>query len=464
MINWMEEVEKRQEKLVEDTQSFLQINSILDEETVQEGAPFGKGIYEAYKWFLHLAEEDGFNTKDVEGYAGHIEWGEGKEIVGVLCHLDVVPEGEGWTSPAFAAEIRDGNIYARGALDDKGPTMAAYYALKIVKELGVPLNKKVRLIVGNDEESQWRCVEHYFKREEMPSIGFAPDADFPIIFAEKGICDLTFTMDMGTKDGIVDEFISGQRLNMVPDKAHVTLTGMSEGDLTKSFKAFLQTNQLDGKIQMENGNGHIQLFGKSAHGMEPDKGVNSGLWLAKFLLDTGLLKEEEKKYFSILAKSFLNDSRGKGIGITYKDEEKGDVTINVGRMKYNKNSGGEIGLNLRYPEGADIEVIYKKINKVFSKGAFKGKVINHETPHVVDKGHPLIRTLSRVYEEQTGERAVPIAIGGGTYARSLEAGVAFGPMFPGQKDVAHEADEFIAIEQLKKITAIYAQAIYELAK
>ena len=136
-----------------------------------------------------MGENDGFRSKNVGNLAGYLEFGEGEESVGILCHVDVVPEGDGWYSDPYAAEIRDGKIFARGAIDDKGPTMAAYYAMKIVKELGLPLNRRVRMIIGTDEESDWRCVDHYFKHEEMPTVGFAPDADFPIIFAEKGISD-----------------------------------------------------------------------------------------------------------------------------------------------------------------------------------------------------------------------------------------------------------------------------------
>ena len=130
-----------------------------------------------------------FHSKNVGNLAGYLEFGKVNESVGILCHVDVVPEGDGWSSDPYGAEIRDGKIFARGAIDDKGPTMAAYYAMKIVKELGLPLNKRVRMIIGTDEESDWRCVDHYFKHEEMPTLGFAPDADFPIIFAEKGIAD-----------------------------------------------------------------------------------------------------------------------------------------------------------------------------------------------------------------------------------------------------------------------------------
>ncbi len=190
----------------------------------------GPEVKKALEFMLNLGEKDGFKVKNVGNLAGHIEFGEGEELVGILCHVDVVPEGDGWSSDPFAAEIRDGKIFARGAIDDKGPTMAAYYAMKIVKELDLPLKRRVRMIIGTDEESNWRCVDHYFKHEEMPTMGFAPDADFPIINAEKGIADLDIVQSSQVEpksDFQVEvlSFQSGRRYNMVPDFAKSGIIG-----------------------------------------------------------------------------------------------------------------------------------------------------------------------------------------------------------------------------------------------
>ncbi len=192
-IDWQQQMSRLQGEMMERLKELCSIESVLDESTAGPGAPFGKGIAEALSYMLELGEQEGFRTKNVEGYAGHVEYGEGEETLGILTHLDVVPTGEGWISPPFAPEIREGKFYARGAQDDKGPAMAAFFALKLVKELGLPLNKRVRLIFGTDEETHWRDVDYYFQREPMPETGFAPDADFPIIHAEKGLLDLTLT-------------------------------------------------------------------------------------------------------------------------------------------------------------------------------------------------------------------------------------------------------------------------------
>lgn len=464
MVDWMKEVQARETELICDTQAFLQIKSVLDESTASEKAPFGRGIRKAYDWLLQKAEKDGFVIKDLDGYAGHIEWGEGRDIVGVLCHLDVVPEGDGWTSDPYAAEIRDGKIVARGAIDDKGPTMAAYYALKIVRDTGLVPNKRVRLIIGTDEESEWRCMKHYFQHEEMPASGFAPDADFPVIYAEKGICDIEFSMSTKGEEGNILSFVSGERLNMVPQTATAVVRLKALPQEEQRFAAFLAENNVKGDFRLDGDGIQLTVYGKSAHGMEPEKGVNSGLILAHYIHTRLELNDKERAYFSALSDLFYNDSRGTELGVDYQDREKGDVTLNVGVLRYAGKTGGTVGVNVRYPDGASFTSIYKALEEKMGQRSFAAAMITHETPHAVDKEHGLIQTLAKVYEEQTGEKAEPFAIGGGTYARSLKAGVAFGPLFPGQEDVAHQADEYISIEQLKKATAIYAQAVYELIK
>lgn len=469
-INWTKEVNDRKESLLKDTQELLKIKSLLDEENATPDAPLGSGVKEALQFMLDLGEGDGFTPKNVGNLAGHLEFGQGDELLGILCHVDVVPEGDGWTSDPFGADIRDGRIYARGALDDKGPTMAAYYAMKIVKELGLPLNKRVRMIIGTDEESNWRCVDHYFEQEEMPTLGFAPDADFPIIYAEKGIADFdlvqaaNLTLPNGEIKAEVISFQSGRRYNMVPDFARASLLCHENQDEVQDlFENFRKENNLLGKYFSENGELWLELEGVSAHGMEPDNGVNAGLYLASFLQKLQLAGKAAH-YFSFVQNHFFQDSRGKGLGISYTDDITGDLTINVGKLSYDKHQGGRLGLNLRYPVTTNMEETKEKLDLKVKEEGFCIENFSDSKPHHVDENEYLIQTLKKVYEEQTGEKAELLSIGGGTYARSLKAGVAFGPLFPGREDIAHQKDEYIYIDDLLKATAIYAQAIYELAK
>ncbi len=466
-INWQSEIENRKQNLLIDTQNLLKIKSVLDEEHPTEKAPFGVGVKEALDYMLELGANDGFTVKNVDHVAGHIEMGEGEELLGILCHVDVVPEGDGWSSDPFGAEIRDGKIYARGAVDDKGPTMAAYYAMKIIKELDLPLQKRVRMIIGTDEESQWRCVNHYFEVEEMPTLGFAPDADFPIINAEKGIWD--FAINQSPADQVqrstvnVMEFSSGRRMNMVPDYAVAKVETEKAAELTEAYEVFLQKHSLTGKADVSNNTVVFELKGVSAHGMEPNNGVNAGIYLAAFLADWEL-DSHAKAYFTFIRDYLLGDSRGNKLGVAYQDEITGDLTLNAGKFRYSKTADSSIGFTMRYPVTYNWEKGKNTLTASLAKLSLQIESFSNSTPHHVDKDSFLIKTLQKVYEDATGEKAELLSIGGGTYARSLKEGVAFGPLFPGSEDIAHQKDEYIDIEDMLKAAVIYAQAIYELAK
>ncbi|MBS4202529.1 dipeptidase PepV [Lederbergia citrea] len=469
-IDWKAEVDKRKEDLIKDLQGLLKIKSVLDEQNVTKDAPLGSKVKEALDYLLTLGEKDGFISKNVGNLAGHLEMGAGDGLIGVLGHVDVVPEGDGWTVDPYGGEVRNGRIYARGAIDDKGPTMAAYYAMKIVKELGLPLENRVRLIVGTDEESEMRCVTHYFQHEEMPDMGFAPDADFPIINAEKGIADFDLVQTVDTADEknsaniTLLSFTSGLRYNMVPDYAKAVLdVKQDHTELMQLFNDFLSSQGLNGRYYIESGYLILDLEGVSAHGSEPDKGKNAGLLLANFL-STVNLDQYGKDYVCSAVKFFFGDSHGRALGVQYSDDITGALTINVGKMSYNEQDGGRFGLNLRYPVTFKLEDGMKAITNVAGKSSFMIANLNDSKPHHVPEDDKLIQILKRVYEMQTHEKAELLAIGGGTYARTMTSGVAFGALFPGRPDVAHQKDEYMELEDLFSATAIYAQAIYELAR
>lgn len=466
-VNWLEEVLKRKDDFINDLQGLLRIKSVLDEENAKEDAPLGQGIKDALQYMLDLGEKDGFTSKNVGNLAGHVEMGEGNELVGILGHVDVVPEGDGWSVEPYGGEVKDGKIYARGSSDDKGPTIAAYYGMKIVKELGLPLSKRVRLIIGTDEESDWRCVEHYFEHEEMPTTGFVPDADFPIIFAEKGISDYDLVQPASEGQAKAKyeliSFQSGRRYNMVPDYAEVHLK-VEEADTAEiqKYLAYLSEMKLEGDANFIDSELVLTLAGKSAHGAEPRNGKNAGTFMAEYL-KTLELDDAGGKYVKTVSE-LHEKSRGEVFGIEYADEESGELTINVGVMSFSKADGGRIGLNMRYPVTFDIEEGKKKIEAVLDEKGLQLENFTDSKPTYVKKDDPLIKTLQKVYEEQTGEKAELLAIGGGTYSRALDKGVAFGAMFPGREDVMHQKDEYAIVEDLFKASAIYAQAIYELAK
>ncbi|MBU8714526.1 MULTISPECIES: dipeptidase PepV [Brevibacillus] len=475
-INWLEETNKLKDELIATTQDFLRIKSVLDPATAGEGAPFGKGIREALDFALDVCKQAGMTTKDVRGYAAHAEFGQGEELVGILSHVDVVPEGDGWSTPPYAAEIVDGKLVARGAIDDKGPTMAAIFAAKVVLGLGLPLSKRVRFIFGTDEESSWQCVKTYFETEEMPTMGFTPDADFPLIYAEKGLTDLTLSQSyeafqkLGASaveqaDAKLVSFQSGLRMNMVPDRGTAKLApqGLDSQAIVERYEKHLAQTGLKGQAEAKDGLVVLHMEGVSVHGMDPKKGVNAGTELLHFL-HTLTLDARAAVYVAAADRYLHKQHDGQAIGIAHDDEEMGALTLNTGVLEYEAEGDALFRLNIRYPHSISFEKWSTTLADRFAAAAFDLQVVEHLTPHRVDPNHPLVTTLQKVYTEQTGEEAGIIAIGGATYGRSLDVGVAFGPLFPGRPDSAHQRDEYILVDDLVKATAIYAQAIYELAK
>ncbi|MFD1706790.1 dipeptidase PepV [Siminovitchia sediminis] len=467
-IDWKQEVHKRKNELIQDLQGLLRIRSVLNETNATEEAPLGTGVKKALEYLLDLGKRDGFLIKNVGNLAGHLEMGSGDGLIAALCHVDVVPEGDGWIVDPFGGEIREGRIYGRGAIDDKGPTIAAYYGMKIVRDLGLPIDKRIRLIIGTDEESKWRCVNHYFENEEMPDRGFAPDADFPVIHAEKGIADFDLKQnrnslrEKGAKITLIS-FFSGRRYNMVPDYARAVLDIQQEQtEILQQFNDFIYRQELTGRYYVESGYVVLELEGISAHGMEPDHGKNAGLLLAGFL-STIKIDRKGMEFIKAAVHFFLGDSRGRALGVQHKDEQMGDVTINVGIMTYNDEDGGRFGLNMRYPASFSLDEGMEKIMRAAEEFHFQVSDISNLKPHYVPADDILIQKLVKVYEQQTNEKAELLAISGGTYARSLQSGVAFGALFPGRPDVAHQKDEYMELEDLLRAAALYAQAFYELA-
>jgi len=465
-MNWLQAAKERQEELVQELQELVQINSILDEDTITTEVPFGDGPLQALEWLLAKGQKEGLLTKNVDNYAGHIEMGAGEELLGILCHVDVVPIGDeaDWTYPPFSGTVADGKLYARGAIDDKGPTVTAWMAMKLVKDAGIQLDKRVRMIIGTDEETGFRCVDHYFKQEEMPTIGFAPDADFPLINAEKGIAELVFSQNKvgdATKEQLL-LFNAGKRPNMVPDFAKATVQHVSV-QFEQNFQTFLSKNQLEGSLLMEGSHYIITIKGKAAHAMEPEKGVNAAVYLAAFLQQE-LTTEASKQFVDFIVDVFNEDHYGQALSLQYEDDMSGKTTLNPGIVTYDVKQGGSIIVSFRYSVTYPFDEKITEAQRLAAEKGFSLDVQENSKPHYVSEDDPLIQTLAGVYRRQTGDNETPLlSTGGGTYARVLKKGVAFGMLFPGDPDVMHRADEYVIVEKLVKAAAIYAEAIAELA-
>lgn len=460
-MDWLKKANDRKQEMLLELKQLIQIESVLNEEKATDHAPFGPGPLEALQLMLAKGKEQGMPVKNVDNVAGHIEMGEGDDLLGILCHVDVVPSGDHWTYPPFEGRIVDGKLFARGAIDDKGPTMAAWLAMKMVKDAGIKLNKRVRMIIGTDEESGFRCVNRYFEKEEMPTLGFAPDADFPLINAEKGIAHLIFSQknQQSEKDSLVS-FQAGKRINMVPETATAILERASD-NINENFQKFLLENDAQGTLNYDSGHYIITVKGKSAHAMEPEKGRNAAVLLAKFL-QTQDLTGAAADFVRFIVELFDGDHFGAALGFDYEDAMSGKTTLNPGKVSFDEN-GGTIEISMRYSVSYPFEEKMTAVQQRLESHSFTLDVAGNSAPHFVSENDELVQTLLSVYQKHTNDFSKVLSTGGGTYARVLKKGVAFGMLYPGEPDVAHQADEFVDVENLIKAAAIYAEAIVELA-
>ncbi|AJD26050.1 dipeptidase PepV [Clostridium botulinum] len=457
-------IEELKDDLIDSTAELVKIKSIEGE--AKEGKPYGEGVASALEKALEISEKLGFKTVNVDGYVGYAEYGEGDEYVGVLGHLDLVPEGDGWKYPPYGAEIHDGKMYGRGTTDDKGPIMAALYGLKAIKESKLPLSKKVRILFGTNEETGSKEIEHYLEKEKPPVLGFTPDAEYPIIYAEKGITifDVVKKLEIKSSKAIKLKYIKGgEASNMVPDYCEAGIECPDTDMIIRSLEYCANRNRIELTAEEKGGLVVIKSFGLSAHGSTPEIGKNAIMQMFKFLAELPLGHCDELQFIRFFNNNVGNETDGKTFGVELEDEPSGKLSFNVGTISM-ENNEIRMSLNLRYPVTYKSEDLMEKFNKKIDGTGIKVENFEDQKPLYFDAEHQLIKSLQKVYREQTGKEPELLAIGGGTYAKEMPNIVAFGPLFPGEPDVIHKKNEYIKLENLVLNAKIYGHAIYELAK
>jgi succinyl-diaminopimelate desuccinylase len=463
-------VESMQSDIIKTTQELVRIKSV--EAKPEPGAPFGANVKKCLDRTLEICRDLGFKTEDFDGFAGHAEYGDGDEIVGILVHVDVVPEGSGWSHEPYEAEIVDDKIFGRGTIDDKGPAVAAIYGLKAVMDYGIKFNRKVRIIVGCDEESgRWACMKHYFKHAEMPMCGFSPDADFPIINSEMGI--LIFNLKKEFERNLesccgglrIKRIHGGNKVNMVPDYCECELE--MKKDFTERVQKTVEymKDKLNAKLELviDNDRCILKSYGISAHGSTPGKGTNAISQLISCICKLPLCVSEQTAYINFLEEHIGREIDGTSFGVAMSDEVSGKLVFNLGTIDVTEEKGS-VGINIRYPVTRTRNDVYDIIKNKIAVSSIELVEGDEKDPLYVPADNFMIKILQKVYEDVTGQKPELMSIGGGTYARAIKNAVAFGPLFPGKEETAHQKDEFIAIEDLIKSTKIYAEAIYELVK
>lgn len=445
--------------MVATLQKWVRIPS--EKKPPEDDAPFGKPLREMLRVALGDAERLGLRVRDFDGYIGDVEMGDGEQTMGILTHLDIVPAGDGWRRDPFGAEIADGRIYGRGTTDDKGPAVAALFAMKAVLDAGFVLKNKVRLILGCDEESGWEDIRYYQDRVNMPDFGFSPDAQYPVINTEKGILQIKLSMRLSGEEGAsipVYSVKSGERPNVVPGLATAEI-GYDDVD---GLSARLQESGLSVFAEpLENGHVLLTSIGTAGHAAMPQHGKNAAgqLLLALQAIGAG---GGCRAFLECIADGVGLDYTGKGFGIDGADSVSGPLTLNLGVLHI---AGGraEAMIDIRHPVLMSADAIVKMIGMRVAEAGIKIEVNTAKNPLHVPKESKIVRELLSVYHEVTGLPAYTIAIGGGTYSRSMDHCVAFGSNFPDDPDLAHQAEENIEIEKLLLNARIFANAIVRLA-
>ena len=421
--------------------------------TPEEGAPFGRDVRTMLDLALATAEEMGFVTRNIDGYAGDATLGDNSlEKIAVLGHLDVVPIGDGWTFPPFGAEIVGNRMYGRGTIDDKGPSLAAMFAMKAIKESGIPLRRAIRLILGCDEESDWDDMAYYCTHATMPDLGFSPDASFPLINTEKGMLHI-FAHAPLSADGLqVLEMMTGERMNVIPGESTALLQGGAS--LAEKVLAYAEKTGLPYTAECTDKGVLVKALGIPGHSAYPEGRRNAiGMMLLLFreLGVTGPLKT--------LADVYGMESDGTSLGIACKDDLSGALTCNMGILHIVK---GEVHttFDCRVPVTADLESLKKT-----ALARLPGFIIDEcgtKGPHHVPQESELVTALLHAYEEVTGLPGKAESTGGGTYAKVLKQGVAFGAAFPDEEDLCHQANEFVNLDNMILAAKVYAEALLRL--
>ena len=444
----MEHVMKRYfHELVQSTAEILRFDS--SRKPAEGEYPFGKETADCLAYFLNLAQSWGFETHNYDNYVGEVVYGTGKPFA-ILAHLDVVPAGNGWKFPPFGGvindEISDGGVtgtklWGRGAMDDKGPAMAALYALKALKDEGFLPRRTIKLIVGCNEESGWECIKHYKEVAEMPEEGFTPDANFPVIYAEKGI--FHFTASFPIENAPMTALKAGQAANMVCDYASAILTRKAGNKLVGYENGVAGTT-----LSYDNTTNILQTHGKSAHASTPQMGANALKTMLAFL---ATVNEDCKNAYEIL----FND----GLGLQAFEDETGKLTFSPDMASF-ENGVLKVTVDVRIPSTFAL----KSVTERLEEAGVAYETNNYQPPLYNDPNGELIQKLMKVYNEATGSNNQPIAIGGGTYARALQCGCAFGPEMPCEEATIHQPNEYITLERLELLSEIYYDAVKEIAK
>ena len=453
---WLDEAYPQMER---DLLSLLSLPTVRAE--AEPGAPFGRPLAEALENCLQMAQGLGFTTVNVDGYVGFADLpGQIDEQVGVLTHLDVVPaDPADWQSPPFAPEVREGRIYGRGTSDDKGPLVASLYAGIALVGANAPLRKTLRFIFGANEESGMACVDHYLKHYQPPSCGFSPDGAFPLVIGEKGLGKFNLNASWAEESALPLKLLSvhsGTVVNVVPDAAQAVFS--ISGPIS-----FEGANAAGLRIEQQGPVLRVIATGKAAHASMPQDGENALAKLLKFLSRQQFSPRGAKRYLDNLAKLFADPCYGESLGVA--DEDALSKLTVAPTILHVDEKQGSLSCDMRFTLSRNGAYFQDKLAAIARRNDLVLTDWVGTEPLCAGEDSELAGALWKAYRDFTEDtQSQPIVTGGGTYAKKLPNSLAFGPVFPGAPQMAHQANEYIDCKEWLNSAKIYARAIYELGR
>lgn len=456
-------IDEHRQEMLDDICELCRINS--EKMPYEEGMPYGPGAAECLDMALDMAEEYGFDVQDYDGFVGVADMNELPRQLDILAHLDVVPAGEGWTVTApFEPVERDGRLYGRGTADDKGPAVAALYAMRAVKELGIPLRKNVRLILGTDEECGSSDIEHYYSVEEEAPMTFSPDGDYPVVNIEKGRLDAHFTAEWECSDANprLISMTAGTKVNVVPGKAQAVVEGIELSVLEETAADVEKKTGICFEIKSAGHACAITATGAGAHASTPEEGNNALTGLLTLVVSLPLAPCRQVDTLKALLQLMPHkETDGSSLGIRMEDELSGSLTLAFSMLDVTE-TGLDGWFDSRCPLCSNEQNVLCVVNEKLAECGITQLTEHMRAPHYVDGESGFVKTLLKIYEDYTGQKGECIALGGGTYVHDLKNGVAFGASMPGTDNRMHGADEFAVVEELVLSAKMFAQAIVEL--
>lgn len=459
----MNEISKKAEQYMDSAVQLLSdlisFSSVMSK--AEDNMPYGRACAECLGFAADTLSDDGFIVRNFDNHAITADFMPGEAELGILCHLDVVPtEGQDWHSDPFKAEIREGKIYGRGAIDDKGPAAAVITAMRMIRDGGIKLSRNFRLILGSNEENGSSDMEYYTSREAFPPMLFTPDGSFPVINIEKGMVRTAIEGEYSLTGKALVSVKGGSVANAVPEKAEAVLSGFDIDDVKSVCEANLPEEIILYVSNVDNNTISIKTEGRGAHASTPDLGKNALTALLKMLSELPFDGDTANQLKDLSCLFPYGDNHGEGMGTACSDELSGELTL-VLSLADCRNGRFEFVTDCRFPVCRSSEDIIGIMTERLKEIGFNERMILSSEPHHADENSEMVKTLLEVYEDCTGKKGKCIAIGGGTYVHDTENGVAFGAEWSDENNM-HGADEFIGIDELKRDIEIYTEAIIRL--